>query len=119
LIGRHSFNKELPRSQRVADCGYLCITAILQQLRVERSLEDVRDVVGTTNRGLRVYRRGVNLRFIRPGKPIENADVESFNGKFREECLNEHWFASLPEARVMIEAVPNSGSRSPRVRLNS
>lgn len=50
------------------------------------------------------YRKGVCLRFIRPGKPVENAYVESFNGKFRDECLNEHWFASLPEARVLIEA---------------
>jgi putative transposase len=50
------------------------------------------------------YARGVQLRFIRPGKPIENAFVESFNGKFRDECLNEHWFASVAEARMLIEA---------------
>jgi putative transposase len=40
------------------------------------------------------YAHGVTLRFIRPGKPIENAYVQSFNGKFRDECLNEHWFTS-------------------------
>src|SRR5687768_2809895 len=50
------------------------------------------------------YARGVHLRFIRPGKPIENAFVESFNGKFRDECLNEHWFASVSEAQMLIEA---------------
>jgi len=50
------------------------------------------------------YARGVQLRFIRPGKPIENAFVESFNGKFRDECLNEHWFASVADARALIEA---------------
>jgi putative transposase len=50
------------------------------------------------------YRQGVRLRFIRPGKPVENAYIESFNGKFRDECLNEHWFTSLAEARVLIEA---------------
>jgi putative transposase len=50
------------------------------------------------------YRRGVQLRFIRPGKPIEDAFVESFNGKFRDECLNEHWFASVAEAQILIEA---------------
>jgi putative transposase len=44
------------------------------------------------------------LRFIRPGKPIENAFVESFNRKFRAECLNEHWFATVAEARTLIEA---------------
>ena len=46
----------------------------------------------------------MTLRFIRPGKPIENAYVESFNGKFRDECLNEHWFVSLADAQVTIEA---------------
>ena len=50
------------------------------------------------------YARGVTLRFIRPGKPIENAYVESFNGKFRDECLNEHWFVSLADAQAAIEA---------------
>jgi putative transposase len=50
------------------------------------------------------YKRAVRLAFIRPGKPIENAYVESFNGRFRDECLNEHWFLSMPHARSVIEA---------------
>lgn len=50
------------------------------------------------------YRRGVQLSFIRPGKPVENAFIESFNGKFRDECLNEHWFTGLNDARFTIEA---------------
>jgi putative transposase len=50
------------------------------------------------------YRTGVQLAFIRPGKPNENAYIESFNGKFRDECLNEHWFISLSHARGIIEA---------------
>ncbi len=50
------------------------------------------------------YRTGVELSFIRPGKPNENAYIESFNGKFRDECLNEHWFLSLAHARSVIEA---------------
>jgi putative transposase len=45
----------------------------------------------------------VTLRFIRPGKPIENAYVESFNGQFRNECLNEHWFVSVADAKATIE----------------
>jgi putative transposase len=49
------------------------------------------------------YRRGVRLHFIDPGKPEQNAYVESFNGKFRDECLNEYWFADLKEAREEIE----------------
>jgi putative transposase len=50
------------------------------------------------------YRRGVHLHFITPGKPVENAYIESFNGKFRDECLNEHWFMGLEHARELIEA---------------
>ena len=49
-------------------------------------------------------RSGVNLRFIDPGKPMQNAFVESFNGKFRDECLSQHWFVSLEEARRVSEA---------------
>ena len=50
------------------------------------------------------YRRNVHLSFIRPGKPNENAYIESFNGKFRDECHNEHWFLSMAHARSVIEA---------------
>jgi len=49
------------------------------------------------------YRNGVRLHFIEPGKPVQNAFVESFNGKFRDECLNEHWFINLADARRTIE----------------
>lgn len=48
--------------------------------------------------------RVVSLCFIRPGKPIENAYVESFNGKFRDECLNEHWLLNMVDAQIVIEA---------------
>ena len=49
------------------------------------------------------YRRGIKLQFIRPGKPVENAYIESFNGRLRDECLNEHWFINLDHARRIIE----------------
>jgi len=49
------------------------------------------------------YEHGVRLNFIRPGKPIENAYIESFNGRFRDECLNEHWFLTMAHARRVIE----------------
>jgi len=49
------------------------------------------------------YERGVNLRFIDPGKPQQNGYIESFNGHFRDECLNEHWFLTLAHAREIIE----------------
>lgn len=47
--------------------------------------------------------RGIALAFIQPGKPVQNAYVESFNGKFRDECLSQHWFPSLADARFRIE----------------
>jgi putative transposase len=69
------------------------------------------------------YLRGIEIDFIRPGKPIENAYIESFNGRLRDECLNSHWFDSLDDARRTLhdwrrdynERRPHSalGDRSP------
>ena len=50
------------------------------------------------------YENGVTLDFSRPGKPTDNAFVESFNGRLRDECLNAHWFLSLADAKSKIEA---------------
>ena len=50
------------------------------------------------------YAHGVVLDFSRPGKPTDNAFIESFNSRFRQECLNEHWFLSLEDAQEKIEA---------------
>ena len=49
------------------------------------------------------YENGVTMDFSRPGKPTDNAYIESFNARFRLECLNEHWFLSLEDAREKIE----------------
>jgi putative transposase len=50
------------------------------------------------------HRRGVRLAFSRPGTPTDNPFIEAFNARFREECLNQHWFISIEEARTTIEA---------------
>lgn len=50
------------------------------------------------------HRHGVKLHFIEPGKPSQNGYIESFNGKLRDECLNENWFINLPDCRQTIEA---------------
>ena len=63
------------------------------------------------------YQYGVQLEFIRPGKPSDNGYIESFNGRLRDECLNETLFTSLPQARVVLatwqrdynEVRPHSG----------
>jgi putative transposase len=100
------------------ECMAIEVDRSLPGLRVVRVLERLFDTAGLpdtivmdngpefSGRALDTwaYARGVQLRFIRPGKPIDNAFVESFNGKFRDECLNEHWFASVAEAQRLIEA---------------
>ena len=66
------------------------------------------------------FRAGVELKFIQPGKPIQNAFIESFNGRFRDECLNENWFTSLTEAQVEIEKWRNEyNCERPNSRLGN
>jgi putative transposase len=86
--------------------------------RVVRVLEWLREVRGLpeaivtdngpefTGRALDewAYRNGVKLHLIEPGKPTQNAYIESFNGKLRDECLNANYFISLADARAKIEA---------------
>jgi putative transposase len=49
------------------------------------------------------YQRQIHLQFSRPGKPVDNRFIESFNGRFRDECLNDNWFMSLKDAREIVE----------------
>jgi putative transposase len=89
--------------------GRLPVTRILDRLAIERGLPKV----WRTDNGLEfcgramltwAHDRGVTLRLIEPGKPNQNAYIDSFNGRLRDECLNEHWFTSLAHAQVVIEA---------------
>ena len=70
-----------------------------QRIRVDNGPEFVSNALDRW-----AYEHGVVLDFSRPGKPTDNAFVESFNGRLREECLNVHWFLSLDDARAKIEA---------------
>ena len=54
------------------------------------------------------YQRNVTLDFSRPGKPTDNAYIEAFNGRFRAECLNAHWFMGLEDTAEKLEAWPLS-----------
>jgi len=66
------------------------------------------------------YTNKVTLAFSRPGKPTDNAFIESFNGSFRDECLNLHWFDSYDDAKVKIEAWRSDYNRSrPHKALNN
>jgi putative transposase len=49
------------------------------------------------------YQQQIRLDFIRPGRPVENAFIESFNGRLRDECLNAHWWRDLDEARQAFQ----------------
>ena len=85
------------------------VTRILDRVKTERGLPKViRSDNGSEFCGRAMltwaHENGVLLRFIEPGKPNQNAYVESFNGRLRDECLNEHWFTSLVNARALIEA---------------
>jgi putative transposase len=85
------------------------VTALLDQVAELRGLPEVITCDNGpefTSRAMDewAHRRGVKLDFIRPGKPIENAYVESFNGKLRDECLNQNQFVALAEASVILEA---------------
>ena len=89
--------------------GGQMLTRILDRLSLSRGLPEViRSDNGKEFCGKAMlswaHARGVQLRLIEPGKPNQNAYIESFNGRFRDECLNEHWFTSLPHACVLIEA---------------
>lgn len=87
----------------------LRVVRVLERLRLERGLP-VRIVIdnGTefTSKALDrwAYENKVTLHFITPGRPMENGNIERFHGKFREECLNEHWFPTLDDAREPIES---------------
>ena len=74
--------------------------------------------------GAWAYEMGVEVRFVRPGKPVGNAFIESFNGSFRHECLNQHWFTDLsrtPGARSStgVETTTTSGSTGSQRRYRS
>ncbi len=99
------------------ECLAIAVDTSLPGQRVKQVLERLREMRGlpgsiTVDNGPEfagkvldawAYEAGVTLSFIRPGRPVENACIESFNGRFRDECLNEHWFVSMRHARRLIE----------------
>ncbi len=96
--------------QIVADTSIpaLYVTRVLDQVKDGRGLPKV---IRTDNgpefagRTMQTWaaRNGVELRFIQPGKPVQNAYIESFNSRLRDECLSQHWFASLSHMRSVID----------------
>jgi len=86
------------------------VVDVMQRLIVERNGPPVRIQVDNGSEFISkaldkwAYDKGVTLDYSRPGKPTDNPYIESFNGSFRDECLNVHWFMSLEDAQEKIEA---------------
>jgi putative transposase len=102
------FSRECPAIEVDTSLGGRRVVAVLEKLAETRGLPEVITIDNGPEFAGRVldewaYRKGVKLNFIRPGKPIENAYAESFNGRLRDECLNTNWFLSLNHARSVIE----------------
>lgn len=103
-----NYSRECPVIEVDTSLGGARVVNVLERLSDTRGLPEVITVDNGpefVGRALDewAYRRGVKLNFIRPGKPIENAFAESFNGRLRDECLNTNWFINLKEAREIIE----------------
>jgi len=104
-----AFTRECPALEVDTSIGGKRVARVLDRLAFLRGLPEAITIDNGpefTSNALDewAYRNNVKLDFIRPGKPIENAYIESFNGKLRDECLNDNWFLSLNDAREIIEA---------------
>ena len=85
------------------------VVAVLERISDEHGLPKVIQVDNgpefiSKDVNLWAYWNKVKLDFSRPGKPTDNAFIESFNARFRQECLNEHWFLSLEDAQEKVDA---------------
>jgi len=103
------FTRESPAIEVGQSLKGTDVVEVLNRLRFERSVPKVLFCDNGSEftsqiMDLWAYQNGVKIDFSRPGKPTDNAYVESFNGTFRAECLDTHWFATLAEAKESIEA---------------
>lgn len=94
------------------------VVQVLEQLICERREKPEEIVLDNgpelTSRALDqwAYARGIRLRHIEPGKPVQNAFIEGFNARLRDECLNGHWFLSLADAQRIVGAWRINDNRS-------
>ncbi len=102
------YSRECPAIEVDTSLGGARVVSVLERLEATQGLPEVITLDnGPEFAGKALdewaYRKGVKLSFIRPGKPVENAFAESFNGRLRDECLNTNWFLSVKHARDIIE----------------
>jgi putative transposase len=106
LLDDHT--RECPVIEVDTSLGGLRVRRVLDRVAAERGLPEaiiLDNGPEFRGRALAAWsaERGVRLEFIQPGKPVQNAYVESFNGRLRDECLNANWFTNLRDARRKIE----------------
>jgi putative transposase len=102
------YSRECPAIEVDTSLGGTRVVSVLDRLADTRGLPEVITVdngpeFAGTVLDQWAYRKGIKLDFIRPGKPIENAFAESFNGRLRDECLNINWFLTVKHAKETIE----------------
>jgi putative transposase len=102
------YSRECPTIEVDTSLGGRRVMGVLDGLAETRGLPEVITIDNGPEFAGRAldewaYRKGIKLNFIRPGKPIENAFAENFNGRLRDECLNTNWFISLKHAKDVIE----------------
>lgn len=103
-----NFSRECPVLEADHSLTGQRVTRVLERMALTRGLPEVITVDNgpefiSKALDLWAFENNVRLRFIQPGKPVQNAYIESFNGKFRDECLNDNVFVSLNSARQIIE----------------
>ena len=112
------------------ECLGLVVDTSLTGLRVARELDRIAELRGypcmivsdngteLTSNAILAWQqqRGVEWHYTAPGKPMQNGFVESFNGRLRDECLNEHLFADLKDARAIIEEWRTDSTPTDRTR---
>ena len=103
------YSRECPAIEVETSLGGVRLVGVLERLAETGGLPEVISLDnGSEFAGKALdewaYRRGIKLNFIRPGKPVENAFAESFNGRLRDEYLNINWFMSIKHAREVIES---------------
>jgi putative transposase len=103
-----NYSRECPAIEVDTSLGGARIVNVLERLSETRGLPEVITIDnGPEFAGKALdawaYRKSIKLNFITPGKPVENAYAESFNGRLRDECLNTNWFMNLKHAKNVIE----------------
>jgi putative transposase len=103
-----NYTRECPAIEVDTSLGGARVVNVLERLSETRGLPEVITIDnGPEFAGKALdewaYRKSIKLNFITPGKPVENAYAESFNGRLRDECLNTNWFMNLKQARNIIE----------------